>query len=71
MDGKGAWRDNVIVERFWRTLKYEEVYLKAYQNALDAQEQLGAFIERYNSWRPHAAHGDRVPNEVYGYDAAA
>lgn len=71
MDGKGAWRDNVIVERFWRTIKYEEVYLKAYEDALDAQEQLGAFIERYNAWRPHSAHGERVPNEVYGYEAAA
>ena len=61
----------MIVERFWRTIKYEEVYLKAYENALDAQEQLGAFIERYNAWRPHSAHGERVPNEVYGHEAAA
>jgi putative transposase len=57
MDGKGAWLDNVIVERFWRTLKYEEVYLKAYTDAHDAGQQLGAFIERYNTWRPHSAHG--------------
>lgn len=71
MDGKGAWRDNVIVERFWRTLKYEEIYLKAYENAVDAHEQIRAFIHRYNTWRPHAAHGDRVPDEVYDYDAAA
>jgi putative transposase len=65
MDGKGAWRDNVIIERFWRTLKYEEVYLKAYTSAVDAEQQIGAFIERYNTWRPHSAHGDRVPDEVY------
>ena len=65
MDGKGAWRDNVIIERFWKTIKYEEVYLKAYTNAVDAQEQIGTFIHRYNSWRPHSAHGDRVPDEVY------
>ena len=71
MDGKGSWLDNVIVERFWRTLKYEEVYLKAYTDGPDAQRQIGEFIERYNSWRPHSAHGDRVPNEVYDYDMAA
>ena len=71
MDGKGAWRDNVIVERFWRTLKYEEVYLKAYSDATDAQQHIVRFIERYNAWRPHSAHGDRVPNEVYGYETAA
>jgi len=65
MDGKGAWRDNVIVERFWRTLKYEEVYLKAYTDATDAAQHIGRFIERYNTWRPHSAHGDRVPDEVY------
>ncbi len=65
MDGKGAWRDNVIVERFWRTLKYEEVYLKAYTDATDAAHHIGTFIERYNTWRPHSAHGDRVPDEVY------
>lgn len=65
MDGKGAWRDNVIIERFWRTLKYEEVYLKAYTSAVDAEQQIGTFIERYNTWRPHSAHGDRVPDEVY------
>lgn len=71
MDGKGAWVDNVIVERFWRTLKYEEVYLKAYTDGPDAQRQIGEFIERYNTWRPHSAHGDRVPNEVYNYAMAA
>lgn len=65
MDGKGAWRDNVIIERFWRTLKYEEVYLKAYTSAVDAEQQIGTFIERYNTWRPHSAHGDRVPDKVY------
>ncbi len=54
MDGKGAWRDNAIVERFWRTLKYEEVYLKAYKDATDAQQQIATFIQRYNAWRPHS-----------------
>ena len=70
MDGKGAWRDNVIVERFWRTLKYEEVYLKAYENIPDAQEQIGLFIDRYNTWRAHSAHGDKTPSEVYEEVAA-
>lgn len=65
MDGKGAWRDNVIVERFWRTLKYEEVYLKAYTDAPDARSQIGEFIDRYNTWRPHSAHGELVPDDVY------
>jgi putative transposase len=65
MDGKGAWVDNVIIERFWRTLKYEEVYLKAYTDGTDARQQIGRFIQRYNSWRPHSTHGYRVPDEVY------
>ena len=69
MDGKGAWRDNVIVERFWRTLKYEEVYLKAYTDAQDAAHQIGEFIERYNTWRPHSAHDQLVPEEVYAHAA--
>jgi putative transposase len=69
MDGKGAWRDNVIVERFWRTLKYEEVYLKAYTDAQDAAQQIGEFIERYNTWRPHSAHDELVPEEVYAHAA--
>ena len=65
MDGKGAWLDNVIVERFWRTLKYEEVYLKAYQNIPDAVDQIGRFIDRYNDWRAHSEHGIKTPSEVY------
>ncbi len=65
MDGKGAWIDNVIVERFWRTLKYEEVYLRTYESIPDAATWIGRFIERYNSWRAHSAHGDKTPSEVY------
>jgi len=65
MDGKGAWRDNVIVERFWRTLKYEDVYLKAYEDIPDAHAHIGRFIDRYNDWRAHSAHGDKTPSEVY------
>ena len=56
----GAWRDNVFIERFWRTIKYEEVYLKAYDTVAQAREQIAAYIERYNHQRPHAAVG-RIP----------
>jgi putative transposase len=55
MDGKGAWRDNVFVERFWRTLKYEEVYLKAYESVAEARSSIGRFLEFYNGRRPHSA----------------
>ena len=54
MDGKGAWRDNVIVERFWRSLKYEEVYLRAYESVPEAKDFIGRYIEFYNGRRPHS-----------------
>ncbi|MCC2676499.1 MAG: integrase, catalytic region [Ramlibacter sp.] len=60
MDGRGAWRDNVFIERFWRTIKYEEVYLKAYDTVALARAQIADYIERYNHQRPHAAVG-RIP----------
>lgn len=60
MDGRGAWRDNVFIERFWRTIKYEEIYLKAYDTVAQAREAIAAFIHRYNHERPHASIG-RVP----------
>jgi putative transposase len=49
MDGKGAWRDNVFVERFWRTIKYDEVYLRAYESATEARGYIGKFITFYNT----------------------
>ena len=55
MDGKGSWRDNVFVERFWRTLKYEEVYLKAYESVAEARSSIGRYLEFYNGRRPHSA----------------
>ena len=55
MDGKGAWRDNVFVERLWRTIKYEEVYLRAYDTVSDARGSLGRYITFYNSRRPHSS----------------
>ena len=65
MDGKGCWRDNVIVERFWRTIKYEEVYLHAYESASEARLALGKYIAFYNSQRPHSALDGRTPDDVY------
>jgi putative transposase len=65
MDGKGAWRDNVFVERLWRTIKYDEVYLKAYASVSEARESLTRFIAFYNSRRPHSSLDGKTPDEVY------
>jgi putative transposase len=65
MDGKGCWRDNVFVERLWRSVKYEEVYLRAYESVSHARESLRRYFEIYNSKRPHAALERRTPDEVY------
>jgi putative transposase len=65
MDGKGAWRDNVFVERFWRTVKYEEVYLRAYDNVSEARQSIGRYLDFYNARRPHAALDRRTPDQVY------
>ena len=63
MDGKGRYYDNIFVERLWRTVKYEEVYLKAY--ASEARRELGAYLQFYNYQRPHQALGYRTPAEVF------
>jgi putative transposase len=65
MDGKGAWRDNVFVERFWRSIKYEEVYLKAYENVREARSSISNYIRFYNSGRPHSSLDGRTPDEAY------
>jgi putative transposase len=65
MDGKGCWRDNVFVERFWRSIKYEEVYLHAYESASQARAKIGTYIEFYNSTRPHSALDGRTPDAAY------
>jgi putative transposase len=65
MDGKGSYNDNLFIERLWRTVKYEEVYLKAYQDARDARAGLGAYFRFYNAERPHQALGYRTPAEVF------
>lgn len=66
MDGKGCWRDNVFVERLWRTIKYEEVYLKAYDDMIIARRSLGKYIEFYNTRRPHQSLDGRTPDQMYG-----
>ena len=65
MDGRGCWRDNVFVERLWRSVKYEEVYLKAYETVSAAREGLQAYLAFYNERRPHQAHAGRTPDMVY------
>ena len=70
MDGKGCWRDNVAVERFWRSLKYEEVYLRAYTGGSDARTSIGRYITFYNSIRTHSSLDGRTPDEAYFTSAA-
>jgi putative transposase len=65
MDGKGCWRDNVFVERLWRSIKYEEVYLHAYESVSQARAGLGKYIQFYNSKRPHSSLARRTPDQVY------
>jgi putative transposase len=65
MDGSGRYTDNLFIERFWRTLKYEEVYLKAYQDTREAKREIGAYITFYNTERPHQSLGYKTPAEVY------
>jgi len=65
MDGKGAWRDNVFVERVWRSVKYEEVYLKAYESVSHARRSIGDYLNLYNQKRPHSSLSDQTPDEAY------
>jgi putative transposase len=65
MDGRGQWRDNVFVERLWKSVKYEDVYLKAYESVSDARSGISRYIDFYNSRRPHRAHDGRTPDMVY------
>ena len=65
MDGKGCWRDNVFVERLWRSVKYEEVYLHAYASVPQARAGIGRYIGFYNAIRPHSALGGRTPDQIY------
>jgi putative transposase len=65
MDGKGSYNDNLFIERLWRTVKYEEVYLKAYQDGTEARRSLDSYFRFYNNERPHQSLGYRTPAEVY------
>jgi putative transposase len=65
MDGKGAWRDNVFVERLWRSVKYEEVYLRAYDSVSEARTSIGRYLDFYNGRRPHQSLDDRTPDQAY------
>ena len=65
MDGRGAWRDNVFVERLWRSIKYEEVYLHAYESVGHAKAGIGRYIDFYNSRRPHSSLDKKTPDEFY------
>lgn len=65
MDGKGSWIDNVFIERFWRSLKYEEVYLRAYQSIPDAKVYISTYIKDYNQQRRHSSLERQTPNHVY------
>jgi len=67
MDGRGRWFDNVFVERLWRSVKYEEVYLKAYESLGEARQGLGDYFEFYNQKRRHQGLDYRTPDEVYWY----
>ena len=61
MDGKGAWRDNVFVERIWRSVKYEEVYLRAYDSVSEARTSIGRYLDFYNRRRPHSSLDRQTP----------
>ncbi len=66
MDGKGRYKDNIFLERLWRSLKYEEVYLKGYQRVPEARTGIGIYLGFYNNERPYQALGYRTPREVFG-----
>ena len=65
MDGEGAWRDNVFVERLWRTVKYEEVYLHAYESVPEARASIGRYLDLYNRCRPHSSLHGMTPDQAY------
>jgi putative transposase len=65
MDSKGRWCDNVFVERFWRSIKYEEVYLHAYDSVSEARSRIGQYIQFFNSRRPHSSLQAQTPDQVY------
>ena len=66
MDGRGRWMDNVFIERLWRSLKYECVFLNAFETGSEARVGIGRWISYYNAGRPHSSFGGRTPDEAYG-----
>ena len=65
MDGRGSWRDNVFVERLWRSVKYEEVYLRAYDSVAEARRSIGGYLAFYNRKRPHLSLNGQTPDQAY------
>lgn len=65
MDGRGRWMDNVFIERLWRSLKYEEIYIKEHPDLIQLRQGVGGWIESYNTWRPHAALNNQTPEEAH------
>jgi putative transposase len=65
MDGRGSWRDNVFIERLWRSIKYEEFYLKAYATVSEARASIGQYLSFYNGQRPHSALDRKTPDQAY------
>jgi len=65
MDGRGAWRDNVVVERLWKSVKYERVYLHAYDSVNEARKSIMQYLDWYNRSRPHSKLGKKTPDEAY------
>ena len=65
MDGKGGWKDNVFVERLWKSVKYKEVYLRAYESVPEARTGLGRYFEFYNAGRPHSSLGGMTPDQFF------
>ena len=65
MDGRGRWMDNVFIERLWRSLKYECVFLNAFETGSEARSGIGSWIDHYDRRRPHSAFSGRTPDEVY------
>jgi len=70
MDGRGRWMDNVFIERLWRSLKYECVFLNAFETGSEARAGIGRWIGYYNADRPHSALAGRTPDEAYAIEAA-
>ena len=65
MDGRGSWRDNVFIERLWKSVKYEEACLRAYETVSDARTSIGRHFGFYNAQRPHSSLGGMTPDEFY------